>query len=99
MNPNYAYPSWDPMVKLTQEMRLCNFSQRTIKSYTYNSNLPNLRTNDPSFNSGLRAEIIVSILSLIFIVPIFVGLVDFILSLSSLTFKYLTAVLSSFAAK
>jgi site-specific recombinase XerD len=33
MNPNYTYPSWDPMVKFQQEMKLRNFSQKTIKSY------------------------------------------------------------------
>lgn len=35
MNPNYQYPSWDPMVQLRQEMKLRKFSQRTIESYLY----------------------------------------------------------------
>jgi len=35
MNKNQYFPSQDPMVKLAQEMRLRNFSVKTIKSYTY----------------------------------------------------------------
>ena len=35
MNGNYLYPSKDPMAKLSQEMRIRNFSQKTIKSYLY----------------------------------------------------------------
>jgi len=39
MNPNnnalYKYPSWDPMVKLKQEMKIRKFSRKTIKSYLY----------------------------------------------------------------
>ncbi|OGH93689.1 MAG: hypothetical protein A2538_00605 [Candidatus Magasanikbacteria bacterium RIFOXYD2_FULL_41_14] len=33
MDQNTYYPSQDPMVKLRQEMKLRNFSQKTIKSY------------------------------------------------------------------
>jgi site-specific recombinase XerD len=35
MMPNYRYPSWDPLVQLRQEMKLRNFSQRTVDSYLY----------------------------------------------------------------
>jgi len=35
MNGNYLYPSKDPMAKLSQEMRIRNFSQKTIKVYLY----------------------------------------------------------------
>lgn len=35
MNQSHYYPSQDPMVKLRQEMKLRNFSQKTIKSYLY----------------------------------------------------------------
>ncbi len=38
MNPNnsiYKYPSWDPIAKLKQEMKIRKFSQKTIKSYLY----------------------------------------------------------------
>ncbi|MBA3047399.1 tyrosine-type recombinase/integrase [Patescibacteria group bacterium] len=35
MNGNYQYPSKDPMLKLEQEMRLRNFSPKTIHSYLY----------------------------------------------------------------
>ncbi len=35
MNQNQYYPSQDPMVKLRQEMKLRNFSPKTIKSYLY----------------------------------------------------------------
>lgn len=35
MPGNYLYPSKDPMVKLEQEMRLRNFSKKTIKAYLY----------------------------------------------------------------
>lgn len=36
MNENHLFPSQDPMVRLRQEMKLRNFSQKTIESYTYN---------------------------------------------------------------
>ena len=32
-NTNKVYPSWDPMVKLAQEMKLRKFSPSTVKSY------------------------------------------------------------------
>lgn len=35
MDQNNYYPSQDPMVKLRQEMKLRNFSQKTVKSYLY----------------------------------------------------------------
>ncbi len=35
MNESHRFPSQDPMVKLRQEMKLRNFSQKTIKSYLY----------------------------------------------------------------
>lgn len=35
MKTRHLYPSQDPMVKLCQEMKLRNFSQKTIKSYLY----------------------------------------------------------------
>ncbi len=35
MIQSHYFPSQDPMVKLKQEMKLRNFSQKTIKSYTY----------------------------------------------------------------
>lgn len=35
MPGNIVYPSKDPMVKLAQEMRIRNFSQKTIQSYLY----------------------------------------------------------------
>ena len=35
MVQNHYYPSQDPMVKLTQEMKLRKFSEKTIKSYCY----------------------------------------------------------------
>lgn len=34
-NDNYQYPSWDPLLKLKQEMKLRKFSQKTIKSYLH----------------------------------------------------------------
>lgn len=38
MNGNSYYPSKDPIVKLKQEMKLRNFSQKTITSYLYYTN-------------------------------------------------------------
>lgn len=39
MNPNnnalYKYPSWNPMAKLKQEMKIRKFSQKTIKAYIH----------------------------------------------------------------
>jgi site-specific recombinase XerD len=35
MQGNYQYPSKDPMFRLEQEMRIRNFSRKTIKSYLY----------------------------------------------------------------
>lgn len=35
MNQNQYFPSQDPMVKLRQEMKLRNFSQKTVESYVY----------------------------------------------------------------
>lgn len=38
MNPNdnlYKYPSWDPIARLKQEMKIRKFSQETIKSYLH----------------------------------------------------------------
>jgi len=35
MNGNYPYASKDPMVKLAQELRIRNFSKKTIKAYLY----------------------------------------------------------------
>lgn len=35
MNQNHYYPSQDPMARLRQEMKLRNFSPKTIKSYLY----------------------------------------------------------------
>lgn len=35
MNTNKVYPSWDPMVKLRQEMKLRGFSSKTVKTYLY----------------------------------------------------------------
>ena len=35
MNGNYKYPSKDPICMLAQELRLRNFSSKTVKAYTY----------------------------------------------------------------
>ena len=35
MNGNYKYPSKDPICMLAQELRLRNFSYKTVKAYTY----------------------------------------------------------------
>ncbi|MFA6547324.1 MAG: site-specific tyrosine recombinase/integron integrase [Candidatus Magasanikbacteria bacterium] len=35
MNQNIYFPSQDPILKLRQEMKLRNFSQKTVKSYIY----------------------------------------------------------------
>ncbi|MDO8592224.1 MAG: tyrosine-type recombinase/integrase [bacterium] len=35
MNGNYQYPSKDPMFRLAQEMRIRNFSPKTIQAYLY----------------------------------------------------------------
>lgn len=35
MEPNKYYPSQDPILKLRQEMKLRNLSQKTVKSYVY----------------------------------------------------------------
>lgn len=35
MNQSNYYPSQDPIIKLRQEMKLCGFSQKTIKSYLH----------------------------------------------------------------
>ena len=35
MNGNYKYPSKDPVCMLAQELRLRNFSSKTVKAYTY----------------------------------------------------------------
>ncbi len=34
-NTSYKHPSWDPLVKLVQEMKIRKLSQKTIKSYLH----------------------------------------------------------------
>ena len=38
MNGSYKYPSKDPILMLSQELKLRNFSNKTIKSYIYYNN-------------------------------------------------------------
>jgi site-specific recombinase XerD len=48
MNGNYSYPSKDPMVSFEQELRLRNFSPKTIKSYLhYNKELLRFANKSP----------------------------------------------------
>jgi site-specific recombinase XerD len=48
LNNNYQYPSWNPLLKLKQEMKLRKFSQKTIKSYLhYTTDLLNFARKNP----------------------------------------------------
>ena len=47
MEGNYQYPSKDPMFRLAQEMRIRNFSPKTIQAYLhYNKELLRFASRD-----------------------------------------------------
>lgn len=49
LQQNYQYPSKDPIFKLKQEMKLRNFSRKTVKSYLYyTTNLLNFTRKSPT---------------------------------------------------
>jgi site-specific recombinase XerD len=58
LSDNYQYPSWDPLHKLRQEMKIRKFSQKTIKSYLhYITEILNFARKNPKeiSNEDVRA--------------------------------------------